>query len=422
MRPLRGRGASIPAGAVRALPVALGVGVLGASAYAFLAGAGRALGPEAFAPVSVAWTLVATIAFGLLAPLEQETGRLTASRVAVGVGAGAVARVAGLLALAGVGPLLVLALLARNRVADLLLRGQVDLLLACLGAVLVLAVAYVSRGPLAGSGRYGRYGLQLGLEGAVRGAGALLLLLLGTTAASTYVWLLAVAPALGVLLTLPPRRDLTPGPPQPVGDGARNLGLLVGTAAVSGAMVNSGPLLVELLGGGSGPDAAVFLAVLVVARVPLFVFAAVQAVVIPSLTTARVRGVAAYRAALLRLYAVVGLLALGGVLVFGLAGPELVRLTFGPEYEARRDVALLLSSGAGVFMLATLSGQALVAADRHRDGLVGWVAGAVVLALVTAAVPDLQLRVAAGLLAGSTTALVVMAVSLRVVARTDAPQ
>jgi O-antigen/teichoic acid export membrane protein len=249
-----------------------------------------------------------------------------------------------------------------------------------------------------------------------------LLLLLGTTAASPYVWLLAVAPALGVLLTLPPAADLRPGPPQPVGEVAQHLGLLLGTAAVSGAMVNSGPVLVELLGGGSGPDAAVFLAVLVVARVPLFVFAAVQAVVIPSLATARVAGAAAYRRVLLRLYGVVGLLALAGVLVFGLAGPELVRLSFGPGYDAGRDVALLLSLGAGAFMLATFSGQALVAAARHRDALLGWVVGAAVLAAVTAVVPDLQLRVAGGLLAGSLAALAVMVVSLRAVAGRDAAE
>lgn len=422
MRAVEGLRARVPAAALSALPVALGVGVLGASAYAFLAGAGRALGPEAFAPVSVAWTLVATVAVGLLAPLEQETGRLTAGRVATGVGAGPVARVSALLALAVVGPLVLLGVLAREPVADLLLRGRVDLLLACLAAVLVLAVAYVTRGVLAGSGRFGRYGLQLGVEGAVRGVGAVVLLLVGATAASAYVWLLAVGPALGVLLTLPPRRDVRPGPPQPAGEVAHHLGLLLGTAAVSGAMVNSGPVLVELLGGGDGPDAAVFLAVLVVARVPLFVFAAVQAVVIPSLATARVSGPAAYRRTLLRLYAVVGLLALVGVLVFGVAGPELVRLSFGPGYDARRDVALLLSLGAGVFMLATFSGQALVAAARHRDALVGWVAGAVVLAVVTALVPDLQLRVAGGLLAGSLAALAVMVVSLRTVARRDAAE
>jgi O-antigen/teichoic acid export membrane protein len=393
----------------------VGVGVLGASAYVFLAGAGRALGPEAFAPVSVAWTLVATVAVGLLAPLEQETGRLTAGRVANGEGAGAVARVSGLLALLVVGPLVVVGVLAREPLADLLLRGSVDLLFACLAAVLVLAAAHVARGVLAGYGRFGRYGVQLGVEGAVRGIGAMLLLLLGTTAASPYVWLLAVAPALGVLLTLPPRADLRPGPPQPVGEVAQHLGLLLGTAAVSGAMINSGPVLVELLGGGSGPDAAVFFAVLVVARVPLFLFAAVQAVVIPSLATARVAGAAAYRRVLLRLYGVVGLLALAGVLVFGLAGPELVRLSFGPGYDAGRDVALLLSLGAGAFMLATFSGQALVAAARHRDALVGWVVGAAVLAGVTAVVPDLQLRVAGGLLAGSLAALAVMVVSLRAV-------
>src|SRR4051812_36849288 len=85
-RRLVGLRGTVPQAFVEAAPVVVGLGVLGLSGYAFLIAAARGLGPVDFAPVSVAWTLVFTVATGLLAPFEQESGRLVAGRRARGQG------------------------------------------------------------------------------------------------------------------------------------------------------------------------------------------------------------------------------------------------------------------------------------------------------------------------------------------------
>jgi O-antigen/teichoic acid export membrane protein len=396
--------AGVPPALLDAAPVVVGLAALGASAYAFLVAAARGLGPVAFAPVSVAWTVVITIAAGMLSPFEQETGRVMAGRRAMQQGTRPVAVTSATAAAALASVVITAGVLAADPLSELLFRGDHQLLFVCLAAVAVLAATYVSRGLLAGTGAFPRYGVQLGAEGVLRGAGAVGLLVVGVSSGAAYAWLLALAPLLAFAVTLPPRDTLRPGPPLPMRDFAPRIGILLLTAALTGGMVNCGPVLVELLSDGAGPEAGIFLSVLVLTRVPLFLFAAVQAVVIPRLTHARADGLEPFRQSLRRTVMAVGALGAVGVLVFGLGGPELVRLFFGPAYIVDRDVAVVLALGAATYMVAMLLTQALVALDRHWWTVAAWVSGALVLAAVTAAVPDLEERVAWGLLAGSATA------------------
>src|SRR3954447_1747931 len=68
------------------IPVAVGLGVFGLTTYGFLGRAGKALGPELFAPLSVLWTIVNAVGIGVFLPFEQELGRTAAARRALGQG------------------------------------------------------------------------------------------------------------------------------------------------------------------------------------------------------------------------------------------------------------------------------------------------------------------------------------------------
>lgn len=400
------------AGLVAVAPLAGGLGVLGVSGYVFLAVAGRALGPVAFAPLSVLWAVVFTIASGVLVPFEQETGREIADRRARGLGPRPVALLSLGVATALVSAFGVALLLLRQPLADLLFRGDERLVYVTGAATVAMAAAYVTKGVFAGLGQFTRYGAQLALEGLVRSLGAVVLFVSAVRTVTAYAWLLALAPLLALGLTAPRRAHLGDGPAAARATYTRRIATLIATGLLCNGMINSGPVLVELLSPGDGEAPGIFLAALVMARGPLFVFAAVQAVVLPRLAGARRVGRDAFLRTLWTTGRLVGMLAAGGVVVLGVFGPEIVSLLFGRAYQADRLVVILLAAGSGVYMLAILINQAVIALERHGTALLAWLVAVTVMAVVTAALPDLQLRVAVGMLAGSTTAGVLLLVAV----------
>lgn len=393
-------------------PVTLGLAMLGGSAYVYLAVAARLLGPEQFAPLAVLWTLVFTAVSGLLGPIEQEVGRLVATRRAREEGTGTVIR-------QGVGftALIILlaagtAVLARDPLAQLLFRGRTTLVYVAAAAVACFAVVYLTRGVLAGHAQFTRYGTQLGIEGLIRGGGAVIALVAGLAWLDGLAWLLVLAPVVALLFTLPPRRLMSSGPPEQWLQLGSHLATLTAIALLQASMINSPPVLAEILG-GDGAEAGIVLAALVVARIPLFVFGAVQAVVTPRLSAAAVHGGGAFATELRSLTRLVLALAAAGVAVFGLLGPEIVTLAFGSPYPAARWLTVMLALSGGGFMIALLLSQAVVVQGRHATALACWVPAAVAMAGTTAAVAELGVRVAVGSLAGSVVATACLAVALR---------
>ncbi|MCW2680791.1 MAG: hypothetical protein JWM62_2192 [Frankiales bacterium] len=408
----RGRGLPTLSGT---LTVAPGLLVLGATTYLFLVVAGRAMGAVEFGRLSVLYTAVYVLGVGFFYPLEQQVSRLVAGRVARGEGCGPLllrsSQLAGGLLLVLIGALT----LTSSVLADELFGGELSLVLVCGAAVVTFAATYLVRGALAGTRRLSAYSTQLALEGVLRllGAGALVALDLAgplsfgiLIAASPLVATLCVARAPGLLVQ--------PGPAAPWREVGGSFGLLLVGGAAAQALANAGPLLVALLSGpAEQAQAGVFLAALVLVRIPMFLFAAVQASLVPDIAAAAAarewdRVVSAVRALALLV------LCLGGATVAVLAavGPLLVRLLFGEGFVLDRMDMVLLSAGCFAYLLAQVFNQALVALGRLGAGLLGWCCGLVLLAAGTAAVDDLQRRVEVGLLAGSLAAAAAMMVLL----------
>jgi O-antigen/teichoic acid export membrane protein len=390
-------------------PVGAGVVVLGVSAYAFLALAGRGLGVERFAVLSVLWVLVFTVGPGLFLPLEQEVGRAVAARRAVGDGAGPVVRRTLVLAVTGAAGATAVLVLTAPLLVPGVLADDAGALVALLLAVWALAAAHLSRGVLAGTGRFGRYGAQLALEGLVRAGGAAVLLAAGATAVLGYGLLLGGATALAVLLTSAGlRAALQPGPPAAAGELSRSLGLLVAGALLAQVLVNAGPLLVALLEpAGERGAAGRFLAAALLSRVPLLLFAAVQAALLPRLAALAGAGeLAGLRRVLATTSLAVGALGAGAVLAAVAAGPPLVRLLFGAGFEVDRLPLVLLTGATAAFMLAMVVASACIARERQGSAAAGWAAGTAVLLLGAAVLPGEPVaRVALASLLGCVAAL-----------------
>ena len=201
--------------------VAIGVASFGLANYLFLAGTTRLLGPAGFADFNVFWGLVYGLGLGLCLPFEQEVSRRVA--MARGSGADPRATLRAAYRTTAVGTVM----LAVITVPLAMLYADSDdvprVVVLCTVSYLALALAYVSRGALSGSGRFGRYATQFGIEGLIRIL-VVGLVAVGVVSATITVFALAVPVALvtGVLLTT--KVVVRGRPVLPMAEFARSLG------------------------------------------------------------------------------------------------------------------------------------------------------------------------------------------------------
>ena len=274
----------------------MGLGVSGIATYAFLAVADRALDPEAYAAVGVLWSLLFAVGNGVMQPLEQEVARAVSTRRAAGIGTGPVVKRAavigaGFTAVVVLVALLVEQLAAAGAISDRftlghLLDDDAALVAAFLVGLAAFAAGHLTRGTLSSNGRFRGYALFFGLDGLSRVVLAGLLAVAGVAVAGPYGVVAAIAPFIGVGAGLVGQRGLLePGPPAEWSELTRALGwLLAGTASLA-LIVQGGTIAVDVLAAPDEAEAAgVFLNGLVIARIPLFLFQAVLASLLPRLS------------------------------------------------------------------------------------------------------------------------------------------
>lgn len=412
MNPLASLGKALPPGTKM---VAIGTVVLGAASYVHLAVAGHSLSTADMAGVSVLWTIVMSIGMGLFFPLEQELTRIVAARAVHGQGAAPVLRRAALLTCGFLTVVLGLLAAFARPVANTFFHGDLPLVAALGGAFIGLALTFMTRGVLAGLGRFNAYGAQLAVDGGLR-----ILLALGCGAAGlhsalAFSLILAVAPLIAFAVTLPTTiRASLPGPPISWPDLVRGFGPLIGSTLLAQMMVNAVVMSTQLLAPTEIALVAALLNALVLARVPLFVFAALQASLLSGLATLTAAG---DRAGFLRMLRkaclVVSVLAGCGGIPAVLIGPWLIRILFAaPDVLTHLDF-FWLSLGTLCYLLAMVLGQALIVQHRHRAQLACWLVGTAVLCGVTALPGGVATRVTVAFAAGTAATALSMLWALR---------
>jgi O-antigen/teichoic acid export membrane protein len=172
------------------------------------------------------------------------------------------------------------------------------------------------------------------VDGVARVVLAGMLAAVGVAVAGPFGLVMAITPFIGVGVALLGQHDLAePGPEAPWSELTRNLGwLLMGTVSIA-LVVQGGTVAVQIL---AGPDqqgaAGQFLNGLQIARVPLFLFQAVLASLLPKLShLANVGRYDEFLHGLRRL--VLAILGLGVVAVIGAAvlGPTVIEVVFGAD-------------------------------------------------------------------------------------------
>jgi len=391
--------------------IAVGLGVLGLTAYGFLVIAARALGPEAYAPLSALWAIVFLVGPGCFIPIEQELARSLAARRAAGVGGGPVIRRAAAL---GGGAAVVLTLVcavAGVVLLDRLFDGEGLLLVGLLLSLGGYYAEHLARGTLAGYGRFRPYGVALATEGTLRLVGCAVLAALGVATAGPYGVVLGAAPLLATAVALRGQRGLaTPGPEADRRELTVALGWLLAGSILAQGLANAGPVAVKLLADDSERAVAGrFLAALIVARVPLFLFTAVLAPALPRLSGMAAAGDrSGFDAGLRRLLALVAALSGAGIVGALVAGPTVVRTLFGADFELPAHDLATLAVACSTYLFAMTLAQALIAVSGHGRVAVAWLAGVVSFGVVTGAGSDLLTRVELGMVAGGVVSAVAM--------------
>lgn len=398
------------------LPVGVGLLIAGISSYAFFKIGAKALGDDGFKPISSLWFATFFLAPGFFIPIEQELGRALADRRGQGVGGQPIVRRVVPLAGALAAMVTLIILIASGQITDRFFEGDWVVTAALVVGFLAYLPGHLARGICSGHGRFVSYGIVMGADGAVRIIGCTILWAAGVTNTGAYAFTVALAPLVGVAIVLL-RRDLgaDPGPPAPWSEVTPNLGWLLLGSVFAAGLVNAGPIVVDLLAEkGAAEKVTWFGKGVLLGRIPLFLFQAVQAALLPRLAGLAGRGeLTEFRQGFRKLLLAVTAVGIIGVSGAALLGPFLLKRVFQADLSTR--TITLLAIGSAIYMVALTFAQAVIALQGHALVATGWFLGMVTFGLVTwLSSHDLFLRVELGLVASSVVAAAVFAAALRV--------
>lgn len=402
----------LPEGTV---PVGIGLFISGFTAYAFFKVGQLALGKEDFKPIVALWFTTFALVPGFFMPVEQELGRALAHRRALGYGGRPVVRRMIPLTAALVVALTLVIVVASRWLTSEMFEGHWIVTLSLGITICAYAPMHLARGIASGSGRFVAYGTIMGVDGAVRILACVLLWQLGVTSVGAYALSVAVSPIIAVAVVFARGQTKTDdGPPATYAEITPNLSWLVIGTIMAAALVNAGPLGVDFLANASDAEkVTAFGNGVLLSRVPLFLFQAVQAALLPRLARLAAKGdLAEFRSGFKLLLQVVTAVAVLGTAGSFLLGPPILRLVYDGGLDRRTLTLLALASG--MYMLALAVSQGVIALQGHKYVAAGWLSAMLSFLVVTAfSTDDLFLRVELGLVAGSTVALAVFSYALR---------
>ena len=405
------------------IPVGIALLIAGFATYAFFRVGTVAVGGEdAFAPIASLWFAMFALSPGFFLPLEQELGRALASRRALGQGSRPVVRRIVTLGVVLVVAMVIVIAAFGSLLASSYFNGNWIMVVALATAFAAYAPAHIARGISSGTGRFRNYALIMGSDGIVRIVVCLALAAFSVSAIGAYAMLIALTPLVAVVIVW--RRGglhTDPGPPAEWNEVTSNLGWLLLGSVFAASLLNAGPIAASLFA-DADQEALVtqFSFGVLLARIPLFLFQAVQAALLPGLARLAAQGqLDEFRSGLRRLMLVVlavGAIGTGGAFVLG---PWVIEVVYDADLTSETLAMLALSSA--VYMGALAAAQAVIALQGHALVALGWGLGVVAFVLGTWLSSDqIFRRIEIGLLLSSIAALITFAIALQVRLRAGA--
>jgi O-antigen/teichoic acid export membrane protein len=392
-----GRGAAI---------LSLGIGATGLITFAYFSLASHSLAEDEYGRITLLWSAVFITVSVLYRPVEQLLSRTIADHDARGLGGTHHLRVAATIQLALGVAFAALALALRGPIEDDLFGGSSTLYWVLVVAVLAYAASYFARGYLAGHHLFPLYGGLVLMEASSRCLFALAVAIGIAEGQSAVALGMAAAPivSLAVVPWALGRRIASTAQPEEAAESQFTLAKGTGFAAAvllvmvaEQTFLNAGPLIVKATAGSGGAALAGFtFNVLLIARAPLQLFQSVQTSILPHLTRLRAGGESDpfARSVNLTLGAIAAFAAFVA-LVMLVAGPQLMDLLFGGDFDYERGGLVLISAGMGLYLAAATLNQALLAHGMAGRSAACWAtaAAAFVLFLVLADFDDRVLQV-----------------------------
>ena len=387
-----GRGAAI---------LSAGIGATGLITFAYFSLASYSLPEDEYGRITLLWSAVFITVSVLYRPVEQLLSRTIADHDARGVAGTEHLRIAATIQLALGVAFAVVALVLRDPIENDLFGGSSTLYWVLLVAVLAYAASYFARGYLAGHRLFTLYGGLVLMEASSRCLFALAVAIgiaegqsavaLGM-AAAPIVSLAVVPPALArrlapsaapdadpALLDAAAREE--PAAREPEFTLARGAGFAAAVLLImlcEQTFLNAGPLLVKATEDNGGAALAGFtFNVLLIARAPLQLFQAIQTSILPHLTRLRASGESDpfRRSVNLTITAIVAFA--GSVaLVMLVAGPQVMDLLFGGDFDYERGGLVLVAIGMGLYLSAATLNQALLAHGMAAHASACWAGAA----------------------------------------------
>jgi O-antigen/teichoic acid export membrane protein len=397
-------------------PVGVALLIGGIATYAFFKiGTWAVGGDDAFKPISALWFATFALAPGFFLPLEQEIGRALSHRRAVGQGGRPVLQRIIRLAAVLVTVVLIVILCLSPVIASNYFDGDWVMMVALMVAFAAYAPAIIARGICSGSGRFKDYAIVMGSDGVVRIVLCVSLALIGVEAAGWYGFAVGLAPLVGLAIVYSRGALRTDdGPEATWKEVTPNLGWLLLGSVFAAALLNAGPIATTIL---ARPDqdkqVTQFAYGVLLARIPLFMFQAVQAALLPRLSRLAARGeLDEFRAGLKRLLMVVLGVGVVGTVGALIVGPFVIDVVYGADLTGR--TLAMLALGSACYMVALSLAQAVIALKGHAFVALGWIIGVLAFFLGTWLFSDdLFKRVEFGLLISSVASMVTFAVVLR---------
>ena len=390
--------------------------IAGIATYAFFKIGNVAVGGDkAFAPITALWFATFALAPGFFLPLEQELGRALAHRRALGQGTAPVVKKVVQLGVALTISVVAVIAIASPWIAEIYFGGNWFMVVALVLAFASYAPAHLARGICSGNGRFRSYAVITGSDGVIRILLCIALAIIGVTAVGAYGLAVAIAPLFAVAFVYK-RGQLAndDGPPASWSEVTPNLGWLLLGSVFAASLLNAGPIAASLLA-NDDQDVLVtqFGQGVLLARIPLFLFQAVQAALLPRLSRLAAQGeLDEFRSGLKRLMMVVLVVGFVGTTGAFLIGPWALEVVFDADLTGRTLALLAFSSAC--YMVALATAQAVIALKGHALVSIGWGIGVIAFIIGTwQGSDDVFRRVEIGLLASSIAAMVTFGLTLR---------